>query len=951
MNKLYPILISLIFLFYTDHIYAQVSSGGKPYSFTHTDSTSFRTRSAINNSVKIKDLDYNQIKNEIAGYKKDCKDCNTGFYYGKEVDANIDFFEQADLVAKAENKNIWVLKLESEKAEGYQFIFSKFNIPEKGELFIYNEDKSMLLGAFTSANNRDDNTFLTQYINGNIVYVEYIEPIGAKSEIYLEKLVYIFEKNFREDKGPFSDGNGAASCQINTSCPEGKGYDIEIKSTVIILEKKSFLGSDYWGICSGALINDGNNYQIRKNPLLFSSNHCYEDKDNKLSDINNWVFLFRHEGLFCNSNGSEIGKSTTKSALGARVIARDVGSKSNDFLLLELKNTIDDIAKFDIAYAGYDMHSWFVEPGNFLSPLTNIHHPKGDIKKISISEKPAVSTGWNKAGDDHWDVTMTKGFSSEPGSSGSPLFDANHKVIGVCHGGDITVTCTSNRNSFITCFGKLSVAPKIAPSIFSYLPYYDSEPYIYVPDKPSGPSSTFTFMFTTWSTIDGDARIRTNSNLRVEASVSNLPKVDENIQWKLVISKYPGYSASNFECTDTDMYYCRTGYSKATSSRTASYSFFSLFDANPFSFKYKGSYSAKLEVSTESSGYKELLINKIIDFSVLENGYTVPSECFQLGYEIFEPKKKYAAGDKLWIQEKIKVLDSGSLKGRGECFDEFLNVQRCSGSSRIYYPRFDGVGSLYFYMDNTEMIKEEYTATSKYLDKVPGSYYSPKGFRGFSLSTPGLHTIKIESHPGKYTSWKYEDQGCKRAYPEYSFGSTSWGTVASEVIIVANCDGSYKGSSLSPNYLSEQRNTLKEIGLGTIEVNNLVLTSGAYHLEAYKKIVFGPGTHIKNGTSIKAEIVQCPSKTPTPTKEASTLKSVEISDPEIIIFPNPTSGIVSIKKQEDLEIYDMAGKLVKSTKEIINPYATDISNFVNGIYILKVHSNQGVSSHKIMLKK
>lgn len=71
----------------------------------------------------------------------------------------------------------------------------------------------------------------------------------------------------------------------------------------------------------------------------------------------------------------------------------------------------------------------------------------------------------------------------------------------------------------------------------------------------------------------------------------------------------------------------------------------------------------------------------------------------------------------------------------------------------------------------------------------------------------------------------------------------------------------------------------------------------------------------------------------------------------ISIFPNPTTGILSISNSNNdiinkIEIIDFLGKtiLVKST----NTSQIDISEFSNGIYILKIYSGSAFCQKKII---
>jgi hypothetical protein len=68
-----------------------------------------------------------------------------------------------------------------------------------------------------------------------------------------------------------------------------------------------------------------------------------------------------------------------------------------------------------------------VNPPGDGESLTGIHHPDGSFKRISFGTTAGTS-------DDFWAVQWFDGVT-EPGSSGSPLFNANHQVIGQLNGG------------------------------------------------------------------------------------------------------------------------------------------------------------------------------------------------------------------------------------------------------------------------------------------------------------------------------------------------------------------------------------------------------------------------------------------------------------------------------------------------------------------------------------
>ena len=88
-------------------------------------------------------------------------------------------------------------------------------------------------------------------------------------------------------------------------------------------------------------------------------------------------------------------------------------------------------------YLGWDRSGLSGEAG------VCIHHPQGDLKKISTVAEQPISADYlgytENSNANHWKVTWkrtTNGHGiTESGSSGSPLLTSEHKVIGQLHGG------------------------------------------------------------------------------------------------------------------------------------------------------------------------------------------------------------------------------------------------------------------------------------------------------------------------------------------------------------------------------------------------------------------------------------------------------------------------------------------------------------------------------------
>src|SRR5690606_8890123 len=110
----------------------------------------------------------------------------------------------------------------------------------------------------------------------------------------------------------------------------------------------------------------------------------------------------------------------------------------SDFTLLQLLQPPQE--DWNVKYAGWDA------TGEVGMKVVAIHHPSTDEKSISFENDPVTLSsylGSTSPGDsthirvEDWDKGTT-----EPGSSGSPLFDENHRVIGQLHGG--WASCKNN---------------------------------------------------------------------------------------------------------------------------------------------------------------------------------------------------------------------------------------------------------------------------------------------------------------------------------------------------------------------------------------------------------------------------------------------------------------------------------------------------------------------------
>jgi len=339
------------------------------------------------------------------------------FGYAFEVEYNM---QNSGTWEEVENGKVWSLKIVSDGAFSINLAYNKFYLPENSQLYIYNEQKTVLQGPFTSKNNTKSGEFSSDLVEGSAIILEYFEPddVKEKPEISISKIVHAYRDLFPNlTKGFGSSG----SCNVDINCVEGNNWQDESNAVAMIL-----VGSDR--ICSGCMVNNTNQDFT---PYFLTANHCISGQN-----VNNWSFRFQYKSPSCNGGDDYSYYSYHGADLEAN-------SSVSDFALLELDNRPN--ANTGITYAGWSRST--TAPNS----VVGIHHPAGDVMKIAIdSDQP--SSEWNNTHwfVDNWDLGTTEG-----GSSGSPLFDPNNRIIGQDHAGDGNAPCHAEKGTY---YGRFDVS-------------------------------------------------------------------------------------------------------------------------------------------------------------------------------------------------------------------------------------------------------------------------------------------------------------------------------------------------------------------------------------------------------------------------------------------------------------------------------------------------------------
>jgi len=375
-------------------IQAQVQRGGIPVSWNLEevvdDNHSF---------ISLPEIDIEALLLEDLANDED-KHGSQRFAYAHSVELDLD--NSGRWTNLQNGDRIWQLAIYGEGASSLSVTFSDFFLPKGSVMYIYTPDRSEVIGAFTSANNKNTGVFSSVPIHSEEIIIEYYEPFSRRNDGRLT--LRTIAQAYRGMETSERDSDPSSSCHVNARCPENSRWFEASSSTVLL----TLADGTRWA--SGVLLNNSS-YSGR--PLVLTSYSALH------GDPSAWVCTFNHTSLTCSpSSSSKLNMSIS----GARLLESDMES---DVALIEL--SLQPLVEWRVQYAGWDASN--VTPKH----VTSLHHPGGDVQKLAHYSL-APSNGYF-SGKETWQIDNWHEGTTETGSLGAPLFDENKRVIGWFYAG------------------------------------------------------------------------------------------------------------------------------------------------------------------------------------------------------------------------------------------------------------------------------------------------------------------------------------------------------------------------------------------------------------------------------------------------------------------------------------------------------------------------------------
>ncbi|MDP7028759.1 MAG: hypothetical protein QF733_00895 [Phycisphaerales bacterium] len=301
---------------------------------------------------------------------------------------------------------LWQLRVFAEGSAHLNLGFDQFELPRSAVAHVSSIDGLDGIGPLTAADAGSEGGFWTPIVLGEEILIEI--AIDRKDRAALEdglRLTWV-NAGYR-GLGAAPQRGQSESCNIDVACSEADAWRDEIASVGVYTVQGSWT-------CTGFMVN---NTAEDERPLFMTADHCGIRPNNDHTVVVYW----NHENSYCREPGSGDSGGVGDGPLSAYTTGctRLVGNSTYDTMLVELSSPPDP--SWGVSFAGWSR-------SNSAANGAGIHHPECAEKRISFPDSTTMDgTYWRV----NWDAGRTA-----PGSSGSPLFDANHRAIGqLCCGG------------------------------------------------------------------------------------------------------------------------------------------------------------------------------------------------------------------------------------------------------------------------------------------------------------------------------------------------------------------------------------------------------------------------------------------------------------------------------------------------------------------------------------
>lgn len=273
--------------------------------------------------------------------------------------------------------------------------------------------------------------YFAPYVEGEDLTMQIELPAGVASstlQINVPQLSHLFQSPTAAKLTLKINNSG--SCEVDVAC--NSDWSSTGNSVARLLFSDASTGSSY--LCTGTLLNDR---ASSATPYLLTANHCISTQTVASTLQTFWFY----RASACGSGTLYSGNKTVSG--GAALLYTD---NSSDATFLRLNSSPP---------AGVTYSGWSPTLPSVGTSIGGVHHPAGDLQKVSLGTTTGYATCTRAAGAETFSCTYTTGSSSatthvrvgwnsgvtEGGSSGSGLFitsGSSKYLVGQLSGGAST---------------------------------------------------------------------------------------------------------------------------------------------------------------------------------------------------------------------------------------------------------------------------------------------------------------------------------------------------------------------------------------------------------------------------------------------------------------------------------------------------------------------------------
>lgn len=356
-----------------------------------------------------------------------------------ELGSASDFSQRLKWTATASGGQITAIRFVSTGAAGARLLLDVTAIPPSAQLRFYGQGATtatqisgleikdtLSTNAIEAPGSNASRTYVGPYVEGEEINLEIELPAGVATsslQINVPQISHLFQSPTAAKLSLKINNSG--SCEIDVACRSDWASTSNSTARMVFSDTSS--GASY--LCTGTLLNDRANSQT---PYFLSANHCISTQAAASTLQTFWFYR-------ASACGSGVLSGLNRTVVGGASLLYT--SSSTDTTLLKLNNA----PPAGVTYAG-----WSPAVPAVGTAIGGVHHPSGDLQKVSLGQvvgysacnltagSSNVSCGSTSvASSSHLTVGWTSGVT-EGGSSGSGLFQTNSGgkyLVGVLTGG------------------------------------------------------------------------------------------------------------------------------------------------------------------------------------------------------------------------------------------------------------------------------------------------------------------------------------------------------------------------------------------------------------------------------------------------------------------------------------------------------------------------------------